>query len=207
MSDSHRSPSGSVDGAIVRELVAERLGREWCLFLDRDGVVNVRIVDDYVRSIDHFEWLPGAQEAIHMLRAWAPHLVVVTNQQGVGKGLMTADAVSDIHRHLQEGLDPGAIDEFLVCHHLKSDGCSCRKPEAGHVRDWLKSHPGVAASLSIVVGDSPSDMQLARNVAAETGGCAGIRIGTGSDPTVHASFESLWDFAVLVQRAREEMDQ
>lgn len=208
MSSLRRSTSSPIDGNLVSSLVAERAGRNWCLFLDRDGVINTRVVDDYVRGTDQFEWRPLAQEAIEVLRDWAPNLVVVTNQQGVGKGLMTADTVAEIHQHLQSQLPSGCdIDAFLVCPHLESDVCSCRKPKPGLVLDWLDRHPETEASLSVIVGDSPSDMQLARNVAAEVDGCTGISVGNGSLPAGDASFDSLWDFAVAVQRARNERIQ
>jgi histidinol-phosphate phosphatase family protein len=192
----------------VREIVAERVGHEWCLFLDRDGVINRQVLGDYVRSWRHFEWLPGAPLALKKLRAWAPYLVVVTNQQGIGKGLMSADDVAAIHQHLQAELaqDGVTIDAFQVCPHLESAGCPCRKPRPGLVLDWLGQHPDCDPSLSIVAGDSQSDLELADNVAAAVGGCASIAIGGRASLGVaaNASFRSLWDFAVAVGHARGE---
>jgi histidinol-phosphate phosphatase family protein len=188
-------------------MVAERAGREWCLFLDRDGVMNRQVVGDYVRSWRHFEWLPGAPLALEKLREWAPHLVVVTNQQGIGKGLMSADDVAAIHQQLQAVLaaEGVMIDAFQVCPHLESAGCACRKPRPGLVLDWLGQHPDSEPLLSIVVGDSLGDLELAHNVAAAAGGCASIHIGGASLRGIaDASFESLWDFAVAVGHAREE---
>ena len=188
----------------VEKILAERANREWCLFLDRDGVINRRIIGDYVRTWHDFEWLPGAQSALKILREWAPHLVVVTNQQGVGKGLMSCGDVAEIHQSLRADLaaDGVVIDAFQVCPHLESAGCSCRKPRPGLILDWLKQHPDSSASLSIMVGDSDSDFELARNVAAVVGGCASVHIGaTGSDDA-DASFDSLWEFALAVEKAR-----
>jgi len=203
-------PSGgrsSAHQATVQQLVAERAGREWCLFLDRDGVINRQVVGDYVRSWRHFEWLPGAALAVKKLREWAPHIVIVTNQQGIGKGLMSADDVAAIHQHLQDGLAPDclAIEAFQVCPHLESANCACRKPRPGLVLDWLGEHAASEPSLSIMVGDSLGDLELARNVAAVVGGCASIHIGeVGPKGIADASFESLWDFAAAVGYARGE---
>ena len=186
-------------------MVARRAGREWCLFLDRDGVINRQVVGDYVRSWQHFEFLPGAPLALKGLREWAPHLVVVTNQQGIGKGLMGADDVVDIHERLQAELAAGgvAIDAFEVCPHLEAAGCTCRKPRPGLVLDWLAQHPSSDPLLSVVVGDDLRDIELAHNVAAAVGGCASIHIGgAGLSGVGDASFDSLWDFAVEVGRAR-----
>ena len=199
-----RSPAHQ---ATVQQLVAERAGREWCLFLDRDGVINRQVVGDYVRSWRHFEWLPGAAFAVKKLREWAPHVVVVTNQQGIGKGLMSADDVASIHQHLLDGLAPdrSAVEAFQVCPHLESVNCACRKPRPGLVLDWLGEHPDSEPSLSIMVGDSLGDLELARNVAAVVGGCASIHIAeAGSRGIADASFESLWDFAAAVGYARGE---
>lgn len=204
---SHLGVSASTNQDAVRELVAKRAGREWCLFLDRDGVVNRQVVGDYVRSMRQFDWLPGASLALKMLRKWAPHLVVITNQQGIGKGLMSADDVATIHQHLQSALaaDGLAIDAFQVCPHLEATGCPCRKPRPGLVLDWLAQHPGSEPALSLVVGDSRGDLELAQNVAAAAGRCGSIQIGgTGSGGIADATFDSLWDFAVAVGHAKGE---
>lgn len=190
----------------MRQIVADRADREWCLFVDRDGVINRRIVGDYVRRWQDFEWQPGARSALADLRRWAPHLVVVTNQQGVGKGLMSADDVADIHRCLQAELAPdgNGIDAFEVCPHHEAVGCPCRKPKPGLVLGWLQQHPSSDGSLSVMVGDSDSDLELARNVATETGGCVSIAIGqqTSDRRPADAVFNSLWDFAVAVGHAK-----
>ena len=201
--------SGGPATAAVRRLVQERKSRNWCLFLDRDGVLNRRVVGDYVRDREQFEWLPNASLAVAELRDWAPYLVVVTNQQGVGKGFMGMDDVASIHEQLQRdltGTNLGAIDSFLVCPHLAGAGCCCRKPKAGLVLRWLDRHPRSEPSLCVVVGDSRSDMELASNVAAATGGCGRIYIGDGDGDggtgDADACFTSLWEFACAVKEAR-----
>lgn len=198
----HNRPS-----AVARALVAGRAGREWCLFLDRDGVINRRIIGDYVRDWSQFEWLPGAREAINILSRWAPHIAVVTNQQGIGKGLMTDDDLAVIHRHMQDEVARGGreFDAIQVCPHLESAGCACRKPRPGLVLDWLADNPGCDPRLSLIVGDSVSDLNLARNVAARVGECAAVHITSGAEVGEAAlSAASLWDFAVEVAAARGE---
>jgi histidinol-phosphate phosphatase family protein len=200
-------PLSAESRAAVRELVVARSGKKWCLFLDRDGVINRQIVGDYVRTWMQFEWLEGAPLALLQLRKWAPHLVVVTNQQGVGKGLMSIQDVDLIHRKISDRLaaEEVSVDGFRVCPHLESAGCNCRKPAPGLVLDWLQQHPDVDPALSVVVGDSWGDMELARHVSAATGGCAKIQIGDKKlGGTVDAAFHSLWDFALAVGNARED---
>lgn len=193
-------------GESLRKLIVPRIGRRWTLFLDRDGVINRRIVGDYVRGPEQFEWLPNAAQAVKELVKWAPYLVVVTNQQGVGKGLMRSEDVCLIHRRIQDELKAiggGAIDGFNVCPHLESAGCICRKPRPGLVTQWLHRHPESDPRLSLMVGDSPSDHELASNVAAVTGGCGSIHIGNTANRATNASFPSLWEFACAVKRVKE----
>lgn len=203
---SRASRSASSQEIAIRELVDRRVGDQWCLFLDRDGVINRQIVGDYVRTWRDFELLPDVVGALKILRDWAPYIVVVTNQQGIGKGLMSVSDVDEVHRRLQDTLALNAVkvDAFQVCPHLESAGCQCRKPRTGMVLSWLAKHRVVNASLSVIVGDSVSDTQLAHNVAAVVGSCAAVRIGarSQSDVPVDASFNSLWDFAVAVREAK-----
>jgi histidinol-phosphate phosphatase family protein len=208
-SSSLSSPSWGTSHATIAKMVADRAGRDWCLFLDRDGVLNRQIVGDYVRSWPQFQWLPGAFAALEQLSDWAPHIVVVTNQQGIGKKLMTADQVSSIHARIagELALSRVTIDEFRVCPHLDIASCRCRKPAPGMVLDWLRVHPDVDPTLSLVVGDSPSDIAMARNVAAATGGCSSVQIGTQKPSArADATFESLWDLATAVGHTREGHD-
>lgn len=194
-------------GEPLRRIVLDRAGREWTLFLDRDGVINRRIADDYVRDWHQFEWLPGARAAIRILRRWAPKLVVVTNQQGVGRGLMSLDDLDSIHREMADELAVAGvvIDAFQVCPHLASDGCPCRKPSPGMVTDWLSRNPDSHSALSVVVGDKASDLDLARNVAAATGGCVAVHItGGGANGDADLCFASLLDFATAVAKVRRE---
>jgi histidinol phosphatase-like enzyme len=207
MSNTYSSRISSKDRNPLRALVADRAGSEWCLFLDRDGVINSQVVGDYVRNWKQFQWLPNVAPAMRKLRDWAPHIVVVTNQQGIGKGLMTADDVHEIHRRLMAELAAEGVqlDAVRVCPHLESTSCPCRKPSPGLALEWLGQSPGSQPELSIVAGDSRSDLELARNVAIATGGCASIQIGTADlGGVADVSFDSLWDFALAVDHTRKE---
>ena len=61
------------------------IDRDWTLFLDRDGTINVRLIDEYVKTIDEFKFLPGAMEAMARFYELFRYMIVVTNQQGIGK--------------------------------------------------------------------------------------------------------------------------
>jgi D-glycero-D-manno-heptose 1,7-bisphosphate phosphatase len=156
----------------------------WCLFLDRDGVINRRIVGDYVRTPGQWEYLPGALQALRLLAEWAPRIVIVTNQRGVGRGLVAPEQLDRIHARLLDDVElVGArVDAICVCPHLEADQCSCRKPLPGLALSWLAVNREVNPALSVMVGDSPSDLEMAANLASVTGGCVRVLIDDRSDP-------------------------
>lgn len=188
--------------ATLETMIGDRMGRTWCLFLDRDGVLNTRIVGGYVRTWSTFHFESGALDALAVLAQWAPRIVVATNQQGIGKGLMSEDDLAAIHSRMREAVAAagGRIDAVQVCPHLDGAGCTCRKPQPGMATDYLLAHPAVDGSLSMMVGDTASDVEMGRRLARETGGGASIRIGSQHDPAADLTFPSLASFARSVSR-------
>ena len=73
------------------------IDEDWTLFLDRDGVINVRIIDGYVTKIEEFEFLPNVIEALRIFKNKFKYIIVVTNQQGVGKGIMKFEDVEEVN--------------------------------------------------------------------------------------------------------------
>lgn len=177
-----------------------RSGFDWCLFLDRDGVINTRIVDGYVRSWAEFEFIPGVLDAIRTLSRWAPRIVVVTNQQGVGRGIMTPSDLTDIHERMRRAVTEsgGRIDAIQSCPHLALDACECRKPKIGMPQEYLSAHPEVDASLSVMIGDTESDVEMGRRLALVTGGGMTVRIDRADDPRADLTFPTLAAFAAAV---------
>ena len=94
--------------------------RDWTLFLDRDGTINKRLIDAYVKEVSEFEFLPGALEAMQLFNEHFKYTIVVTNQQGIGKELMTHDELRDVHVHMHKKVNEfgASIDEILYCPHL-----------------------------------------------------------------------------------------
>lgn len=180
--------------------VIARANRSWCLFLDRDGVVNARIMGGYVRSWSDFEFVPGALDALRTLARWAPRIVVVTNQQGVGKGLMTENDLSHIHDRMLRAVaeSGGRIDAVTSCIHLAEDRCDCRKPRTGMARAYLDVNPEIDGSLSVMVGDTDSDVEMGRRLRVVTGGCAVFRISAIDDPLADGTYLSLAAFAAAI---------
>jgi histidinol-phosphate phosphatase family protein len=98
---------------------------QWTLFLDRDGVINKRIVDGYVLHYEELILMPFLKEALHLLKGKFYKIIVVSNQQSVGKGLCSYDEVVQIHNRLNEDLQKEniAIDHFFFCPHKADIQC------------------------------------------------------------------------------------
>ena len=133
------------------------------LFLDRDGVLNRHLPGDYVRRWEQFQWMPGILEALSQWAGKYRHIILVTNQRGVGKGLMTDEDLSRIHaRMMTEVLEAGGrIDLILSCTALADDDPR-RKPNPGMFREACALFPDIDPGRSVMLGDSPSDEAFAR---------------------------------------------
>lgn len=137
------------------------------LFLDRDGVINTRIPGGYVRHPDEFEWMPGNPEAIAQLRPLFDYFFVVTNQQGIGKGLMTMAELQAVHDHMCAGLEKVSAlpNRIYTCPDLKTAPNNCRKPSPKMGLQAKADFPDVDFSRSVMVGDSLSDLQFGHNLS------------------------------------------
>ena len=158
------------------------------LFLDRDGVINVLRPHDYVKTWDEFEFTGGAIEALRILSPLFRHIVVVTNQRGVGKGVMTEEALQTIHRKMIAAVAAGGgrIDAVYYCTDRNEDSPN-RKPNTGMAQQARRDFPYIDCSKTILVGDSGSDMEFGRRIGAET-----VLIHPDNPA---AAFKSLYDFS------------
>jgi D-glycero-D-manno-heptose 1,7-bisphosphate phosphatase len=169
------------------------------VFLDRDGVINARLPGDYVRSPQSFALLPRAAEAITRLGEHFEHVLVVTNQAGVGKGLMTDFDLRLVHIHLEElaAAAGGRIDGIFHCPHRSDAGCFCRKPLTGMAWQALAKFPDIDFANSWMVGDSASDIRFGQALGMRTVLIEGKEEDAAALATLgpHFRFASLWDFA------------
>jgi len=132
------------------------------VFLDRDGVINEKPEpDEYIRSIGEFRLLPNIADWIRLFNALEFLVIVVTNQRGVARGLMTEAALASIHSHmLGELAAKGArIDDVFYCPH-EENSCHCRKPKPGLVHA-ARDKWDIDLAHSLLLGDSDCDQQLA----------------------------------------------
>ncbi|HMO40563.1 MAG TPA: HAD family hydrolase [Saprospiraceae bacterium] len=168
--------------------------KTWTLFLDRDGVINRRLPDAYVRRWSEFIFEPDVPEAIAILSKFFGRIVVVTNQQGIGKGLMSEADLLYIHRQMVAAIERagGRIDRVYHCPHLRSDACACRKPQTGMAQQAQADFPDINWTRSVMVGDMPSDIEFGRNAGMQT---VFISATDYPPPFAGAHFAHLRDFA------------
>jgi len=142
--------------------------RPEAVLFDRDGTLVVDV--PYNGDPSRVEPMPGARAALDRLRAAGLPLAVVSNQSGVGRGLLTIDQVAAVNRRVDELLGP--FDHWAVCPHVPEDGCACRKPAAGLVRTAAGAL-GVAPARCAVIGDIGADVD-----AAAAAGARGVLVPT-----------------------------
>lgn len=132
------------------------------LFLDRDGVIDVELENDYVKRPEEMIFIPGAVEAIARLQPLFARTLVVTNQRGVAKGLMTLDDLDRVHRHMVSRIEAagGHIDKIYFCTGM-DESDPRRKPNNGMFLDALEDFPQIDPARSLMVGDKPTDMEFA----------------------------------------------
>ncbi|MBR1631469.1 MAG: HAD-IIIA family hydrolase [Paludibacteraceae bacterium] len=168
------------------------------LFLDRDGVLNRLRVGDYVKRCDEFEWLPGAREALALLSRRFRHIFVVTNQQGVSKGLFDVADLESIHRLMLHDVEQsgGRITQIYVCTDRSDSLSPNRKPEIGMALQAVRDYPEVDLHRAVMVGDSLTDMQFAARAGMQA---VCVRCGNAMDDRLRdytdLFYDSLLDFA------------
>jgi D-glycero-D-manno-heptose 1,7-bisphosphate phosphatase len=161
--------------------------------IDRDGTIIVDRV--YLRDPDGIEFAPGAIEGLRLLRDAGFVLVLITNQSGIARGLFDAATLERIHDRLlsmlaAEGL---RLEAIYFCPHGPGDGCDCRKPAPGMLRQAMREL-GFGPDQAVMIGDSDADMG-----AASAAGVRAVRVaGAGGS----ASIGGERDFLEAARRAR-----
>jgi histidinol-phosphate phosphatase family protein len=174
------------------------IDKSWTLFLDRDGVINKKLDNDYVKHWVEFEFLDQSLVAIRELAKIFGRIVVVTNQQGIGKRLYRTEDLELIHKNMlyEISYHGGRIDQVYFSPYLDEENHPTRKPGIGMAHAAIKEFPEIDLKKSIVAGDSMSDMEFGRNAGMYT-----VLIGgdkkTGSKIDFH--FPALIDFSNALQ--------
>jgi D-glycero-D-manno-heptose 1,7-bisphosphate phosphatase len=171
----------------------------WTLFLDRDGVINERLPGDYVKTWEEFKFLPGVLPAIAGFSKIFSKICIVTNQAGVGKGLMNSEDLHLIHKKMKKVIrkHKGRIDKIYACTSTAETIPNCRKPNPwmGHMAKI--DFPHVDFQRSIIMGDSHSDIEFGKALGMKT-----LEIHTESNiPQHQADFSApnLWSAYQLIR--------
>jgi D-glycero-alpha-D-manno-heptose 1-phosphate guanylyltransferase len=179
------------------ELDLKKIDKKWTLFLDRDGVINYEKKDDYIRNWKEFKFYEGAKEALKILAEKFGIIIVVSNQRGISKGLMTEDDLSNIHQHMQREIESsgGRIDGIYYCTAIDSKD-PYRKPNPGMAFLAKQDLPEIDLSKSIIAGNKPSDMLFGKNAGIHSVYIASTHPQTPfPHPDIDLRFNSLADFA------------
>jgi len=181
------------------------------VILDRDGTVN-QDSQDYVKSPEEWLPLPGALEAIARLNHAGWHVVIASNQSGLGRGLFDVSTLNAMHAKMHALLAAvgGRVDAVFYCPHTSDDGCHCRKPEPG-LLEQIGERYGIDLRGVPMVGDSARDV-----MAAVSAGCEPHLVLTGKGVTyrgrdlpesfpkatqVHADLAAFADFLLARESA------
>jgi D-glycero-D-manno-heptose 1,7-bisphosphate phosphatase len=146
------------------------------LILDRDGVLNEEApAEGYVTGPDGWRWIPGSLEALASISGAGIRVSIVTNQSGVGRGLMTAQDLDAVHaRMIREAKSAGGqIAALFACTHPPEARCNCRKPAAGLIAAAI-AESGIPGAQTLAVGDDERDIE-----AAHRAGVAAALVLTG----------------------------
>ncbi len=179
----------------------KKIDRSWTLFLDRDGVLNHEKHLDYVYNYLEFEFYDGVQEALKTLAGIFGRIIIVTNQRGVEKKLMTEEHLLDLHKEMMRDIENsgGRIDAIYYCTSLDDDHPN-RKPQPGMAHLAKESFPEIDFSTSLMVGNNLSDMHFGRNAGMYT-----VFVRTTSpdlplpDPAIDLAFKDLPKFVEALQ--------
>ena len=152
-----------------------KIDKTWSLFLDRDGVINKKLENNYVRKWEEFEFLPGVLDSLSVFAKVFGRIFIVTNQQGIGKGLMTEDDLKVIHNKMLKEIEGhgGRIDRIFHCPFKADENSKLRKPETGMGLLTQKEFPEVRFERSVMVGDEIIDMEFGKRL-----GMVNVFVGT-----------------------------
>jgi D-glycero-alpha-D-manno-heptose 1-phosphate guanylyltransferase len=173
------------------------IDKGWTLFLDRDGVINTDKPGSYIFNTDEFVFMNGLPGIFKKLKEKFGRTIVVTNQRGVGRGLMTEETLQAIHRKMETeaAAAGGKIDAVYYCVAVNETHPG-RKPNPGMIARAMADFPDIDLKQAVMVGNNLSDMQLGRNAGMYTVFVRTTRPDiTLPHPDIDLVFDSLADFA------------
>lgn len=170
------------------------------VIVGRDGILN-RFREDHVKEPSEWEPLPGALEAVARLNHAGWHVVVATNQAGIGRGMIDMQAVNAVHLHMMKLLAArgGRLDAVFFCPHTRDDHCDCRKPMPGMMHDIAQRY-GADLTHVPMVADTLRDLEAAR-----AAGCPPHLLRTGRASLVAEAEVAQWLAAVPGTQVHDDL--
>ncbi len=177
-----------------------QINKDWTLFLDRDGVINVERNNDYVYEPEQFHFYEGVLDTLQKCAQIFSKIVIVTNQRGVGRGLMTERQLADVHHHMYMEIKNvgGRIDKIYYATDIE-DSAINRKPNTGMAEQALKDYPTINFEQSIMIGNNLSDMEFGKRKNMRTVFVRTTKDYKDNDPLIDYSIPDLSYFLTLLE--------
>jgi D-glycero-D-manno-heptose 1,7-bisphosphate phosphatase len=139
------------------------------VFIDRDGVINVDPIGDYVKSWEEFQFEEGVLEALKKMTDLGFQIILISNQAGVGDGVFTEQALWEVHDKMMQEFRKHRIQirGTYYCLHGKKAGCACRKPETGLFHEAVKGLE-YDPDKTFFIGDKATDVEAGRRFGIRT---------------------------------------
>ena len=165
------------------------------LYLDRDGVINKKKDNDYVKSWDEFFFIEGSLKAISILSNIFKNIFIVTNQRGIGRGIMSDQDLDIIHNKMMNEIKykKGRVDKIYYCSDTEYSSIN-RKPNTGMALKSKNDFNDINFNKSFMIGDQLSDMEFGKNLGMKTVLIGSLKSITG-ELTPDYKFRSLLDFS------------
>lgn len=147
------------------------------IFIDRDGVINVDLIGDYIKSWAEFRFEEGAVDALKLLSDSGYQIIIISNQAGVGDSIFPESGLKEVHSHMIKALEKDGVKvrAAYYCLHGKDEGCTCRKPELGLFEEAVRGIPFLK-NKTYFIGDKKTDIEAGKRFGIKT---AFVRTGHG----------------------------
>ena len=145
------------------------IDKSWSLFLDRDGVINIESVGSYITDWGEFKFHDGVLDALRVFNGVFGNIVVVTNQRGVGRGIMSLESLREIHTNMKQYVaeEGGRIDKVYSATAINNEDRN-RKPNTGMGLQAQQDFPAIDFKRSVMIGNSISDMEFGKRLSMHT---------------------------------------
>ncbi len=177
-----------------------RIDKSWSLFLDRDGVINVERNNDYVYEPSQFVFDTGVLDILSKCNDLFAHILVATNQRGIGRGLMSHQNLANVHNHMLKEIisHNGRINKIYYAPDLEDDALN-RKPNTGMALQAKKDFPTINFEKSIMVGNNISDMEFGKRMEMKTVFVNTTQTQSSDHPMIDYSIKNLAALPTILQ--------